>query len=281
MNGKWIFVRRHSPSDSSVSWPRSRASPRNPQPHAGAANTTKDQVFKELPKAVQKTVEKQRGKHEVTSFQHVMRDGKEFYRAVIDTKGERQGHPHSARREPADRAGRARDVPEPRSRRARPAGPAKAHRHSARWPRSGETDGEIVDFDRLPGEVKTEIGRLAKGDKIQQVVKYKHRGHAMYRRRSRRREVPPIHPRQRRRQSKASAATSIRARSSSSTACPAQVKQKIGVARQERQGRRSDRVQARQQDLLPGRDRREGRRPSATSTRSTPTAARYEGLPRQ
>jgi hypothetical protein len=44
-----------------------------------------------------------------------------------------------------------------------------------------ETDGDVVEFDRLPGEVKTEIGRLAKADKVQEVVKYKHRGNTMYR----------------------------------------------------------------------------------------------------
>jgi hypothetical protein len=138
--------------------------------------------FSELPKAVQKTVDEQRGKHEVTSFQHVMRDGKEFFRAVIDTKG----NDKVIRIQPGGNLlseQEARDIPD-REVVEKVRGTGKGARATERREvrlASDETGGEVVDFDRLPGQVKTEIGRLAKRDKIQQVVRYQHRGHAMYR----------------------------------------------------------------------------------------------------
>jgi hypothetical protein len=136
--------------------------------------------YNELPKDVQKTVDKERGKHEVKSFQHVMRDGKEFYRAVIDTKGDdkvirvKPGGELLTEQE-------ARDVSDREV-------VAKAHggggtgtvKREVRLA-PGESEGEVVDFDRLPGDVKKEIGRLAKSGKIHEVVKYQHRGHPVYR----------------------------------------------------------------------------------------------------
>jgi hypothetical protein len=115
----------------------------------------------------------------------VQRDGKEFYRAVIDTKGNDQvirvkpGGDLMTEQE-------ARDISDREvSSRAR-GGSGGVSRstggghHEVRLARD-ETDGDVVDFDRLPGPVKTEIGRLAKSDKVQEVVRYKHRGNTMYR----------------------------------------------------------------------------------------------------
>jgi hypothetical protein len=138
--------------------------------------------YSELPKAVQKTVDKERGKHEVTSFQHVMRDGKEFYRAVIDTKGDDKVirvQPGGNLLSEQD----ARDVPDKEvvaKVRGGGGGPGPGARREIRLAQD-ETDGEIVDFDRLPGDVKKEIGRLAKSQKIHEVVRYQHRGHPVYR----------------------------------------------------------------------------------------------------
>jgi hypothetical protein len=148
--------------------------------------------YAELPKDVQRTVDKERGKHEVKSFQHVMRDGKEFYRAVIDTKGddkvirvkpggelltEQDARDVSDREVVAKVRGvsRATDTG-----RAVDPGKGPGARREIRLAQ-GESDGEILDFDRLPGDVKKEIGRLAKSDKIQEVVRYQHRGHPVYR----------------------------------------------------------------------------------------------------
>jgi hypothetical protein len=148
--------------------------------------------YNDLPQPVRATVDKQRGNHEVTAFYHVQRDGKEFYRAVIDTKGNdtvirvKPGGDLMTEQE-------ARDIPDREvSAKGRGAGAARGSDRDDRGSaRSGakrevrlardETDGDAVDFDRLPGGVKSEIGRLAKSDKVQEVVKYKHRGNTMYR----------------------------------------------------------------------------------------------------
>jgi len=135
--------------------------------------------YNELPKPVRETIDKERGKHEAT-YQHVMREGKEFYRAVIDTKGDdsvirvQPGGNLLTEQEARDVSNR--EVVE-RSRGTSHATGAKREVRLAR----DETDGDIVDFDRLPGPVKTEIGRLAKSDKVEEVVRYKHRGNTMYR----------------------------------------------------------------------------------------------------
>jgi len=167
-------------------------------PHTASAQSAKtlrerdmDEEIKyaDLPKAVKATVDKERGKHEVKGFYHVQRDGKEFYRAVIDTKGndqvirvkpggdlltEQEARDISDREVSAKARGGggvSRDTRETRS---------TGGKREVRLARD-ETDGDEVDFDRLPGPVKTEIGRLAKSDKVQEVVKYKHRGNTMYR----------------------------------------------------------------------------------------------------
>jgi hypothetical protein len=148
--------------------------------------------YADLPKDVKRTVDKERGSHEVKGFYHVQRDGKEFYRAVIDTKGNDQ----VIRIKPGGELmteQEARDIPDREvSAKGRGGAARGGDRDDARGgARSGakrevrlardETEGDVLDFDRLPGPVKTEIGRLAKSDKVQEVVKYKHRGNTMYR----------------------------------------------------------------------------------------------------
>lgn len=139
--------------------------------------------YADLPKPVKATVDHERGKHEVKAFYHVQRDGKEFYRAVIDTKGDDsviRVQPGGNLLTEQD----ARDVSNQQVvERARGAAHTTANTGAKREVRLArdETDGDVVDFDRLPGPVKTEIGRLAKSDKVQEVVKYKHRGNLMYR----------------------------------------------------------------------------------------------------
>jgi len=139
--------------------------------------------YNDLPREVKRTVDKERGKHEVKAFYHVQRDGKEFYRAVIDTKGNDQvirvkpGGDLMTEQEARDISDR--EVSSKARGGARTAADVGARRE-VRLARD-ETDGDVVDFDRLPGPVKTEIGHLAKSDKVQEVVKYKHRGNTMYR----------------------------------------------------------------------------------------------------
>ena len=154
------------------------------EPAAARRGDYDEQIkYSELPKAVQKTVDSERGKHEAT-YQHVMRDGKEFYRAVIDTKG----NDKVIRIQPGGNLlteQEARDVDD-REVVAKVRGNNKGNGNGPGARREirlaeGETNAEVVDFDRLPGDVKTEIGRLAKSGKIGEVIKYQHRGHPMYR----------------------------------------------------------------------------------------------------
>jgi len=139
--------------------------------------------YNDLPRDVKRTVDKERGNHEVKAFYHVQREGKEFYRAVIDTKGNDQvirvkpGGDLMTEQEARDISDR--EVSTRARGGARTAADVGARRE-VRLARD-ESDGEVVDYDRLPGKVKTEIGHLAKSDKVQEVVRYKHRGTTMYR----------------------------------------------------------------------------------------------------
>ena len=146
--------------------------------------------YSDLPKDVKEAVDKERGRYELAALYHVKRDGKEFYRAVIDTKGTdkvvrfKPGGELLSEQE-------ARDISDREVSSKARGGAARSSEESRGSARSGarrevklardESDGDVVDFDRLPGEVKTEIGRLAKADQVQEVVKYKHRGNTMYR----------------------------------------------------------------------------------------------------
>jgi hypothetical protein len=45
----------------------------------------------------------------------------------------------------------------------------------------GDIDpGEVVKFDRLPGAVKSKIGAMAKGGKVDEVIEYKRGGRTYY-----------------------------------------------------------------------------------------------------
>jgi hypothetical protein len=130
--------------------------------------------YADLPRPVKETVDRERKNHEIKTFWHVRREGKEFYRVVIDTKGEdkvirmKPGGDLMTEQDVRDLPDREVVVREKTVRRA-----IVLH--------TGESDGEIVDFDRLPGPVKGEIGRLAKGDTVVEVVRYKHNGRVMFR----------------------------------------------------------------------------------------------------
>src|SRR5437899_5492460 len=44
--------------------------------------------YEDVPREVKKTLDRERGNHDIKRIDHVYRDGKEFYRATIDTKGD-------------------------------------------------------------------------------------------------------------------------------------------------------------------------------------------------
>lgn len=141
---------------------------RKPAPKADE-DYDKQIKYADLPAPVKKTADKERGRHDIKSFWHVLRDGKEFYRIVIDTKGDdtvvriKPGGDVLTEEE-------TRDV-------HKTVVVVKKDVKLA----TGESDGLVVDFNRLPGPVKTEIGALAKSDRVHEVVRYQHRGRVMYR----------------------------------------------------------------------------------------------------
>src|SRR5437764_2147389 len=44
--------------------------------------------YEDTPREVKRALDRERGNHEIKRIDHVFRDGREFYRAIIDTKGE-------------------------------------------------------------------------------------------------------------------------------------------------------------------------------------------------
>jgi hypothetical protein len=129
--------------------------------------------YRDLPKAVQEAVQAKRGTHEVKSYWHVVRNGNEFYRAIIDTKGDDQilrfneDGKFLGKQEVDDLSDNDLKTK---------AGVKRAIRLARE-----ESDGEEVEFDRLPGGPKSKIAALAKSDKIDEVIRYKKGGATMYR----------------------------------------------------------------------------------------------------
>jgi hypothetical protein len=117
--------------------------------------------FASLPERVKDTLDRERGNREIKSIYEVNRNGRIFYRAIID---ERNG----------DRVVRVGEngklLSEEDVREVRTAGVR----------RGVEDDGERIAFDRLPGDVKTVIGREAGPDRVGDVFRYDRRGRSIY-----------------------------------------------------------------------------------------------------
>jgi hypothetical protein len=132
----------------------------------GADDGSRQVRYNALPGPVKETLDKQRGRREVKRIDDVRRgEGQDFFRAIIDAKG-------------SDKV--VRIAPDGRllsSQQARDENVKREIRVGR-----GERNAEHVDFDRLPGPVKTEIGRLAKSDEVQDVVVLENaRGQKIYR----------------------------------------------------------------------------------------------------
>jgi hypothetical protein len=117
--------------------------------------------FASLPERVKDTLDRERGNRELKSIYEVNRSGRIFYRAIID---ERNG----------DRVVRVGEngklLSEEDVREVRTAGVR----------RGVEDDGERIAFDRLPGEVKSAVGREAGPDRVGDVFRYDRRGRSTY-----------------------------------------------------------------------------------------------------
>jgi hypothetical protein len=132
----------------------------------GAADEGAKQVrYAQLPGPVKETLDKQRGNRDVKRIDQVQRNGgQDFYRAIIDSKGSDK----AVRIAPDGRLLSASAVKDENVKRDIRVG-------------RGERNAEVVDFERLPGPVKTEIGRQAKSDDIQEVVRIERDGKTIYR----------------------------------------------------------------------------------------------------
>lgn len=136
------------------------------KPLPGYETITDKQIkYAQLPPPVRATVDKLRGDREVKGVYVVERRGaRDFYRAIVDTRGSDKVYR-------VDASGKLLSAQE-----AADVGVKRVIRVAR-----GETDADEVDFDRLPGPVKTTIGRLAKSDKVQEVIRIRADGRTVYR----------------------------------------------------------------------------------------------------
>lgn len=127
-----------------------------------------------VPRDVQRTIDQERGNREVKKVSEVTRDGRTWYRVIIDERtGDRQLRV----------AENGKVLTDADIREVRQAGGVLRGSDDNDRNRDRERDfsGERVAFDRLPGEVKTTLGREGGSDRIREVLQYQHRGRTMYR----------------------------------------------------------------------------------------------------
>jgi len=124
--------------------------------------------YNSLPARVKDALDRERGGRDLKIIYEVRRGDRHYYNAIVD---ERNG----------DRSVRINDdgklLGEEDLREVRTAG---ARYDSADLRRGYEDDGERIAYDRLPGEVKTTIGREAKGERVGNVYRYDRRGSTVY-----------------------------------------------------------------------------------------------------
>jgi hypothetical protein len=123
-----------------------------------------------LPARVKDALDRERGNRDIKSIYQVNRGGEVFYRALVD---ERNGD-REIRVNESGKILSAEDVREART-------ASGVRRGSADYDLSDYRRGDRVDFDRLPGEVKTALGREAGSDRVQDVTRYERNGRSVYR----------------------------------------------------------------------------------------------------
>jgi hypothetical protein len=133
--------------------------------HAAEAGETVIKM-RDVPDKVKHEIDHQRGDYAVKQVILVERDGRKFYRVVIDKKGPedqivRIGEDGEVLSADVDRDVRAE---------ATPAAEVVA-----------ADEGTPIEFDSCPGGVKTTIGEAATNSKVIRVTTYAHRGTTIYR----------------------------------------------------------------------------------------------------
>jgi hypothetical protein len=138
-------------------------------------DTSGEQVkYSSLPNRVKDALDAERGGRDIKSVYRTTSRGETSYRATInDRVGDRvvtvnengrvvDSYGGEARTAAARTTGVRRDIYDDR--------PEYSYRNS----------GEHVDYDRLPGEVKTVIGREARSDRVRDVTRYSSGGRTVY-----------------------------------------------------------------------------------------------------
>jgi hypothetical protein len=121
--------------------------------------------YAQLPAAVKETLDKQRGQRDVKRIDEVKKaGGQDFFRAWIDTRGSDK----VVRISPDGRLLSSQQVQD------------QGVKREIRVGRN-DRNAEEIDFERTPGEVKTAIGREAKSDEVQEVIRMERNGKTVYR----------------------------------------------------------------------------------------------------
>jgi hypothetical protein len=129
--------------------------------------------YEDVPRAVRNAIDSERGRYDVKRIDHVRRDGREFYRATIDSKG---GEDTVIR---VDREGRilSRDeIRDPDERRD--------YRGTSRGGVSRDVDdtsGEQVKYNSLPNRVKDALDQERGGRDVKSIYQVSRRGETTYR----------------------------------------------------------------------------------------------------
>jgi hypothetical protein len=141
-------------------------------------DTSGEQVkYASLPNRVKDALDQERGGRDIKSVYRVDRRGETTYRATInDRVGDRVVTVNENGRVIDSFGGEARTA----SDRQGSSRGVRRDIYDDRPEYSYRNRGEHVDFDRLPGEVKTVIGREAKSDRVRDVTRYPNRGRTVY-----------------------------------------------------------------------------------------------------
>jgi hypothetical protein len=126
--------------------------------------------YNSLPARVKDTLDRERGNRDVKIIYEVRRGDRTYYNAIVD---ERDGD-RSVRINPTGKLLSEEDLREVRT-----AG-ARYDSSSSDLRRGIEDDGNRIAYDRLPGQVKTTVGREAGQDRIGNVYEYDRRGQRIY-----------------------------------------------------------------------------------------------------
>jgi hypothetical protein len=134
--------------------------------------------YSSVPNRVKDALDRERGGREIKSIYRVDRRGGEAtYRATInDRVGDRVVTVNESGRVVDSYGGEARTA----SDRSGSSRGARRDIYDDRPDYSYRNTGEYVDFDRLPGEVKTVIGREARSDRVRNVQRFQNRGRSVY-----------------------------------------------------------------------------------------------------